>query len=279
MSSSVILSISSACSSKGRALVGGLVLCLLPLALAGQETDASPTFSRSVLLPAASVNLSAPAPGIIRSQPVPEGARVSAGEVILELDSREDQARVKEAEAQLDLAGAEVARTESAFRRAKELFESNFQSQRQYEEVTALYERAQAMRKQAEAGLDGARIKLERKSVRAPFDGLLLRRFKFPGEAVENFETVARIIDDRSLVMLLFADASQFGSVKLGESLPIELLDGPKRGTRLQAEVISVDPVIDPASGTFRFKLRLLPEENVTVGLSARLLPRSEPKK
>lgn len=260
-------------------MVGGLVLCLLPLTLVGQETDSSPTFSRSVLLPAASVNLSAPAPGIIRAQPVPEGARVSVGEVILELDAREDQARVKEAEAQLDLAGAELARTESAFRRAKELFESNFQSQRQYEEVKALYERAQAMRKQAEAGLDGARIKLERKSVRAPFDGLLLRRFKFPGEAVENFETVARIIDDRSLVMLLFADASQFGSVKLGESLPVELLDGPKRGTRLQAEVISVDPVIDPASGTFRFKLRLVPEENVTVGLSARLLPRSEPPK
>ncbi len=256
--------------------MGGLVLCLLSPVVTGQEASSSPTFSRAVLLPAASVNLSAPAPGIIRAQPVPEGVRVTAGQVILELDSREDAARLMEAEAQSDLATAELARAEAAYHRAHELFQSNFQSQRQYDEAKAMYERAQALRKQAEAGIAGARIRLERKFVRAPFDGLLLRRFKWPGEAVDNFETVARIIDDRFLEMLFFANASQFGSVKLGEFLTVELLDGPKQGTRLQAEVVSVDPVIDPASGTFRFKLRLAPQDNVTVGLSARLLPRTE---
>ena len=245
----------------------------------GQEPTPSSTFSRAVLLPAASVNVSASSPGIIRSQPVAEGERVKAGQLVVELDPQEEESRVKEAEGMFDATVAELARAEAAFHRAEELFHADYQSQRQFEDAKAAYERAKAQRKQAEGSLDGARIRLARKFVRAPFDGVLLRRFKVPGEAVETFEIVARILDDRYLEMLMFGDANQFGTIKLGDKLPIELLDGPKRGTRLEAEVVSVDPVIDPASGTFRFKLRLAPQENVVVGLSARLLPQTPPAK
>lgn len=276
MSSSVISFTSSACSSRWRALAVGLLLGPVLAVAADSAKPPAPAWARSVLLPAASVNLSAPAPGIIRAQPVPEGARVEAGQVVLELDAREEEARLKEAESQLDLAVAELARAEAAYLRAKELFESNFQSQRQYDDAKAMYERARALHKQASAGVAGAQHRLERKYVRAPFAGLLLRRFKAPGEAIENFETVARIIDDSSLEMLLFTDASQFGSIQLGQQRTIELLDGPHQGEKLTAEVVSVDPVIDPASGTFRFKLRIAPGNNVAVGLSAKLLTDTE---
>jgi len=145
-----------------------------------------------------------------------------------------------------------LVRAEAAFKRAEELHRADFQSQRQYEETKAMYDRAKAQRKQTDATLAGARIRLDRNFVRAPIDGLLLRRFKLPGEAVERFETIARIIDDRNLEMHMLADASQFGSIKVGDVQPIELLDGPKKGQHLNAEVVAVDPVIDPASGTFR---------------------------
>jgi RND family efflux transporter MFP subunit len=275
----VISSILSACSSRRFALGAALALGTMMVPVSGQEAAPSSTFSRSVLLPAASVNVSASSPGIIYAQPVAEGTRVKAGQLVVELDPQEEEARLKEAEGMFDATTAELTRAEAAFHRAEELFHADYQSQRQFEEAKAVYERAKAQRKQAEGALDGARLRLERKFVRAPFDGVLLRRFKMPGEAVETFEIVARILDDRYLEMLMFADANQFGTIKLGDKLPIELLDGPKRGTQLEAEVASVDPMIDPASGTFRFKLRITPQENVIVGLSARLLPRPAPTK
>lgn len=272
MSSSVISSISSACGFKRPAAVIGLLLGIcLPL-VSGEPVQPTSSWARSVLLPAASVNLSAPTPGIISAQPIPEGSRVTAGQIILELDAREEEARLQEAQAQKDLATAEAARAEAAFLRAKELFDSNFQSQRQYDDAKAAYDRGRALIKQAEAGIVAAQYRLDRKTVRAPFDGLLLRRFKAPGEAIENFETVARLIDDSYLEMLLFADASRFGTVQIGQTHMIELLDGPDAGTQVSAEVVSVDPVIDPASGTFRFKLRVPNGNKVAVGLSARLI-------
>ena len=276
MSSSVISSISSACGFRRQAAVIGLLLgTALPL-VSGTPIQPTTGWSRSVLLPAASVSLSAPTPGIISAQPIPEGSRVTAGQVILELDAREEEARLQEAQAQKDLATAEAARAEAAFLRAKELFDSNFQSQRQYDDAKAAYDRGRALIKQAEAGIVAAQYRLERKTVRAPFDGLLLRRFKSPGEAIENFETVARLIDDSYLEMLMFADASRFGTIQNGQIHTIELLDGPNAGTQVEATVVSVDPVIDPASGTFRFKLRIQPGNNVAVGLSAKLIASAE---
>ena len=38
------------------------------------------------------------------------------------------------------------------------------------------------------------------------------------------------------------------------------------------AEVVYVDPLIDPSSGTFRVKLEIAPTDSVSAGLAARLL-------
>ena len=49
-------------------------------------------------------------------------------------------------------------------------------------------------------------------------------------------------------------------------------MDGPSRGAQALAQVIFIDPIIDPATGTFRIKLEVVPTEVFAPGLAARLL-------
>ncbi len=257
------------------------LLSAVPLALASQTSSnlaSSMELSsfrgslRSILLPIEDIKLSAGAAGIISRYMVDEGKRVSAGDIILELNTQEDVVAIMQAEALLDGTEAELEKTRKDFARAEKLYAENIQSERQFEEAKYLHAKAQSLHKQAQAGLQAAKISLEKKRVRSPIDGLFLKKYKSVGEAVDRFETVARVLDDSRLELTIYCGSHLFGAVQSDTSLPIEILDGPSRGTQALAQVMFIDPIIDPASGTFRIKLEIAPSEVVAPGLAVRLL-------
>ena len=73
---------------------------------------------RSILLPIEDIKLSAGAAGIISSYLVDEGKRVSAGDIILELDTQEDVVGIMQSEALLDGTEAELEKTRKDFARS-----------------------------------------------------------------------------------------------------------------------------------------------------------------
>ena len=258
-----------------------VLLAAVPLALASQTSlnhVSSMGLSsfrgslRSILLPIEDIKLSAGAAGIISAYMVDEGKRVTAGQIILELDTKEDVVAIMRAEALMDGTVAELEKTRKDFSRAEKLYAENIQSERQYEEAKYLHAKAQSLYKQAQASLQAAKINLEKKRVRSPIDGLFLKKYKSVGEAVERFETVARVLDDSRLELIIYCGSHLFGAVQPNTSLPIEIMDGPSRGAQALAQVIFIDPIIDPATGTFRIKLEVVPTEVFAPGLAARLL-------
>lgn len=257
------------------------LLSAVPLALTSQTSSNHATSMglssfrgslRSILLPIEDIKLSAGAAGIISSYMVDEGKRVSAGDIILELDTQEDVVAIMQAEALLDGTEAELEKTRKDFARAEKLYAENIQSERQFEEAKYLHAKAQSLHKQAQAALQAANISLEKKRVRSPIDGLFLKKYKSVGEAVDRFETVARILDDSRLQLTIYCGAHLFGAVQSDATLQIEILDGPSRGAHVLAQVMFIDPLIDPASGTFRIKLEITPSDIVTPGLAALLI-------
>jgi membrane fusion protein, multidrug efflux system len=105
------------------------------------------------------VTVSADLPGIVDRITFESGATVRAGDVLVQLDTRQEQAQLAAAEAQRDLARLNYERMqaligEDAVSRAE-------------------YDRAAAEHKQAEAKIGEIRAMIERKTIRAPFNGLL----------------------------------------------------------------------------------------------------------
>jgi membrane fusion protein (multidrug efflux system) len=105
------------------------------------------------------VTVSADLPGVVDRIAFDSGRRVEAGEVLVALDTRQEQAQLAAAEAQLEL-------SRLTFERMQGLIEHHAVSRAEFDE-------AAAAEKQAEARIREIRATIARKTIRAPFSGVL----------------------------------------------------------------------------------------------------------
>ncbi len=105
------------------------------------------------------VTVSADLPGVVQGIEFDSGRHVRGGEVLLRLDTRQERAQLAAAEAQRELSNLNLERM-------KQLLEKGVVAQ-------AEFDRGAAEAKQSEARANEIRATIERKTVRAPFDGVL----------------------------------------------------------------------------------------------------------
>jgi membrane fusion protein (multidrug efflux system) len=105
------------------------------------------------------VTVSADLPGTVAQIAFESGKSVNAGDVLVELDTRQERAQLAEAEAQRDLAHTNFNRTE-------ELVKQGVIARQEFDNVTA-------QQKTTEAQVGEIRATIARKTIRAPFSGIL----------------------------------------------------------------------------------------------------------
>ena len=105
------------------------------------------------------VTVSADLPGIVESIDFESGRSVGAGDVLVRLDTSQERSQLAAAEAEREL-------TRLNLERSRQLLEKQVIAQ-------AEYDRAAAEAKQAEARAGEIRATIERKTIRAPFGGVL----------------------------------------------------------------------------------------------------------
>lgn len=231
---------------------------------------------RSVLRPAIDVSLSSRAAGIVETIHVPEGSRVTAGESIISLDSNREKAEVQQAEASLRGAKADMARAAAELERTKTLRKDDIYSEKQLLEATAQAEITRSHYEQVSAAVDLARVGLVDRDIVSPISGIFLKTNKQVGEAIDRYETVARIIDVTSLEMVVFCDARYFSLFKEGQKVDVRVLKSNEDQPTVSGTIFHVDPIIDPSSGTFRVKVKIQPSPEAVPGFPAVLIAPSD---
>lgn len=227
---------------------------------------------RSILSPKHDIKLSSPAAGIVETIHVPEGSRVSSGDALISLDSRQEAADLAQAEATLRGIEAEYERTRTEFARAEDLFRDNIISPKQYDEFRTSNLVLRSRRDQAKAALDSAKVRLDNRTVRSPIDGIFLKTSKSVGEAVERFETVARVVDPSVLRLVIFCDSSLRGRFTLGQTAQILVQSTPREESPASGVIQHIDPIVDAMSGTFRIVVEVQPSTDAVAGLPAALV-------
>ena len=227
---------------------------------------------RSVLRPAVDVSLSARAAGIVEVMHLQEGDPVKAGQAIMSLDSDQERAELAQARASVQGAKATADRATAELERIKGLRQENVYSEKQYLDAKAQAEVARSNYEQAEAALQLAQVRLANRDIVSPINGIFLKTNKLVGEAVELYETVARVVDITSLEMVVFCDAKYFSLFKTGQQVEVRVLKSTEDQPIVTGMVFHVDPIIDPSSGTFRVKIRIERSANAMSGLSAILI-------
>ena len=100
---------------------------------------------------------------------------------------------------------------------------------------------------------------MEKKSVHTPFDGVVTRRMRQPGEATDNFLPLLSMADLSKVYLETYLPANRLRDVQTGQPVEVSVPDLPAR--KFPGTIEYIAPVIDPASGEFRIKI-LLPNED-----------------
>ena len=168
-------------------------------------------------------------------------------------------------------AKADLDRASTDFERIQKLRQENIYSEKQIQEAKAQVDGAQSRYDQAAAALELARVHLVNRDIVSPIDGLFLKTNKVVGEAVERYETVARVVDITSLEMVVYCDAKYFSLFKNDQKVDVRILKSSDDQPIISGKVSHVDPIID-SSGTFRVKVRIEPSAQAVAGFQAILI-------
>jgi membrane fusion protein (multidrug efflux system) len=204
----------------------------------------------------------------IRAVHVRAGDSVTAGQVLVELDAREETSRV--AQVGQDIAGAEarVAEARSHHERTARLAAQGAASRQELE-------RALAALRAAEAALAGARGRLaettsaqSHATLTAPFAGRVVERYAEPGDTAVPGRPLLKIYAPERLRLVAQVRESLGAALGVGAALTVHV-DAVARD--FAATVEEIVPSADPGSRSVTVRLALPAEAGLYPGLFGRV--------
>lgn len=204
--------------------------------------------------------------GIVRKVVFDEGRKISAGDVLYELDDRKFQAGLASAKASLQRAQAETTAAQSAVERNEKLSATNAVSAQTLDNARTTLQQAQADEEIAKANLETAQISLDDATIKAPIDGVIGVSTVSVGSLVTANQTTAlatiRQVDpihvalvDSSANLLRIREEGQAGRLGRQQGPPsvrLTLENGREYTTK--GEIQLADMVISRTSGTFSLR-------------------------
>lgn len=186
--------------------------------------------------------ISARVAGQVVGLPVQVGAKVNKGALLVKLSAGEINARVRQAEVQLEQARRNLARE-------SKLLEVNASTR---EMVRTLSERVQT----SEAAFREAQTMLGYTEIKAPFSGTVTDKLVEVGDLAAPGVPLLKLENDTALEVVIQVPEVQSQRLTLASRLPLSV---PAAGLELEAQVREISPTVDPASRTTQIKL-LLPD-------------------
>lgn len=175
------------------------------------------------------VTVSADLPGMVERIHFDSGRSVRQGDVLVELDTRQELAQLAAAEAQLELARLN-------HQRMKGLVEQDAVSR-------AEYDAAAATDKQAEARIREIRATIARKTIRAPFSGVLGIRQVNLGQYLSAGDPVVPLQSLNPIYVNFGVPQQDAAQMRPGREVRITV--GDLGGTEFAGRISAVDAVVD----------------------------------
>ena len=192
--------------------------------------------------------------GELQMLSVREGDTVTAGQVLAQIDPREFQARLQQAQQQADAALAQIDIAQRQFANNKALVEQGFISKTALDTSLSNLQAAQATHRAALAFADIARQSLNDTVLKAPIAGQVSQRLAQPGERVGVDARILEIVDLRQIELESNLPSVELPNLKLGQlaQLRIEGAEG-----RVTGRLVRVNPSAQAGTRTFMIYLRI----------------------
>ena len=182
--------------------------------------------------PVQGVTVSADLPGVVDRIAFDSGRTVDKGDVLVQLDTRQEQAQLAGAESQVELARVN-------FERMRGLVEQDAVSRAEFDAAAAAHQ-------QAEARVREIRATIERKTIRAPFAGVLGIRQVNLGQYLTGGDPIVPLQSLNPVYVNFGVPQQEAGKMRQGRSVRItvgELGEGQFTG-----HVTAIDSIVDPTT-------------------------------
>ncbi|MCH9031180.1 MAG: efflux RND transporter periplasmic adaptor subunit, partial [candidate division Zixibacteria bacterium] len=139
-----------------------------------------------VIRPIDRIEIKSKASGRIEELPIEEGDYVKKGALICRLDKTEIQAEVDQANADLDIAKAELKQAENTSARRAKLFARELISEEENDKTGLTLAQAKGKLVRAKSALVKSNDRLRETIVRAPIDGIILQKYVEAGQIISS---------------------------------------------------------------------------------------------
>lgn len=200
--------------------------------VARQDEWSSSVSSIGTVTAVQGVTVSADLPGIVEKISFDSGRMVSKGDLLVKLDTSQEEAQLAAAQARRNL-------TRLNLDRMKGLHESGVVSQSDYD-------RAMAEAQQNDAQVGEIRATIERKTIRAPFSGLLGIRQVNLGQFLNGGSPIVPLQSLRPVYVNFAVPQREINRLRAGTAVQLK----PEGGSEILAtgRITAVDSVVDPAT-------------------------------
>ena len=187
------------------------------------------------------VTVSTDEPGIVQKIAFESGHTVKEGDLLVQLEVSQELAQLRSAEAQMRLAQANLARQEN-------LLKSRVSSQADYDSVQAQFD-------QAVARVEEVKALINKKTIRAPFGGVLGIRAVNLGQYLQSGAQVAPLQSLDPIYVNFWLPQQNLGQIAAGQSVRVRADGLPD--IEFEGKINAVDSVIDEATRNVRVQATL----------------------
>ncbi len=208
------------------------------------------------LAPVQGVTISADADGTIIRIPVENGALVKAGDILIEIDTTVEDAQLAAAEARAGLAKINLDRAQS-------LLGNNTVAKSEFDVADATY-------KQAMAEVASIKAIIDKKHVRAPFDGRIGIRHVNPGQYVSRGSPLVPLQKLDPIYVNFSVPQSRLASIAVGQE--IALVVDSMESENFTGTITALDASVDPSTRNIMVQATVAnPQERLRSGMFVRV--------
>ena len=175
------------------------------------------------------VTISADLPGTVAKIHFESGQWVKAGDVLVELDTRQERAQLANMEAQRDLAKINYGRTE-------QLVKEGVMARSEYDNVTA-------QQKATEAQVGDIKAAIARKTIRAPFSGVLGIRQVNLGQYLAAGQAIVSLQSLNPIYVNFGVPQQETPKVRVGRAIRVSSDD--LHGAQFAGRINAIDSVVN----------------------------------